>query len=201
MGFLKQDAPVVDYEEWSQGHPRGEDRADGPALGRGRLRDARSCCTCSTSSRSCSTSWRLADRPDHQGHRRVHQRRVLVCRADRVREGRALHDAVRGRRARMRIRPAEQPVLPADGIDPVLVAAQDHSAATVAQPDTADQGHGSHAGRRAAVRGAAGDACGRVVLRRHRARSRRSARPSACCRCGRSGRSSACWRCSACATR
>ena len=35
-----------------------------------------------------------------------------------------LHDAVRGGRPRLRLRAAEQPVLPADGLDPVLVAAQ-----------------------------------------------------------------------------
>ena len=53
----------------------------------------------------------------------------------------------------------------------------------------------------AAVRGAAGDAGGRAVLRRHRADPGAGHRRSACCRCGRSGRSSACWPCSACATR
>ena len=75
----------------------------------------------------------LADRAEHHRHRRLHQRGVLVRRADRVPEGRALHDAVRGDRPRLRLRAAEQPVLPADGLDPVLVAAQDHSAATVAR--------------------------------------------------------------------
>ena len=48
----------------------------------------------------------------------------------------------------LRLRPAEQPLLPADGLDPVLVAAQHHSAAAVAEPDTADQGHHAHAVRR-----------------------------------------------------
>ena len=82
----------------------------------------------------------VADRARHHGDRRLHQRGVLVRRADRVPEGRAVHDAVRGRRPRLRLRAAEQPVLPADGFDPVLVAAQDHSAATVAGPRPADPG-------------------------------------------------------------
>ena len=74
---------------------------------------------------------------------------AVVDRADRVRKGRALHNAVRGRRPRVRVRAAEQPVLPADGVDPVLVAAQHHSAAAVAQPGAADEGHRAHArGRR-----------------------------------------------------
>ena len=44
----------------------------------------------------------------------------------------------------LRLRPAEQPVLPADGLDPVLVAAQDNSAATVAATDPVHQGHQPH---------------------------------------------------------
>ena len=42
----------------------------------------------------------------------------------------------------------------------------------------------------AALRGAAGDAGGRAVLRRHRAGPGAGHRRSACCRCGRSGPSS-----------
>ena len=48
----------------------------------------------------------------------------------------------------LRVRAAEQPVLPADGLDPVLVAAQHHSAAAVAEPGAADEGHRAHARRR-----------------------------------------------------
>ena len=65
---------------------------------------------------------------------------VVVDRTHRVPEGRAVHHALRGGRPRLRVRAAEQPVLPADGFDPVLVAAQHHSAATVAEPGAADQG-------------------------------------------------------------
>ena len=41
MGFLKQDISRGRLRAVEQGHPRREDRADGPALGRGRIRDAR----------------------------------------------------------------------------------------------------------------------------------------------------------------
>ena len=134
MGFLKQDAPVVDYEEWSKGT-----RAEkiGPM--------ARHWAEVGFGTPVVLhlfyvvkillyvlVAWLFA--LSHRGHRRVHRRQRLVRRADRLPEGRALHDAVRGRRAGLRVRAAEQPVLPADGLDPVLVAAQDHSAATVAQP-------------------------------------------------------------------
>jgi len=50
-------------------------------------------------SRSRSTSWRpWPAGADHDRHQRLHRFRALVRRADRVREGRALHHAVRGGR-------------------------------------------------------------------------------------------------------
>ena len=55
--------------------------------------------------------------------------------------------------------PLNNRFFPPMGSIAVLVAAQDHSAATVAEPDPADQGRRAHAGRRAALRGAAGGAC------------------------------------------
>ncbi len=140
MGFLKQEVPVVDFEEWSKGTRAREDQADGQALGRGRLRHPGGAAPVLCASRSVSTSCRRAVRAGHQGHRRLEQYRAVVDRADRLPEGRALHHAVRGRRPRLRLRPAEQPVLPADGIDAVLVAAQHHPAAAVAEPGPADQG-------------------------------------------------------------
>ena len=49
-----------------------------------------------------------------RGNGRVH-RNMAVVGADRLREGRALHDAVRGGRFRLRVRPAQQPFLPPMG--------------------------------------------------------------------------------------
>ena len=168
MGFLKPDMPVVDFAEWSKGTPLREDPADGPALGRGRLRHACRHAPVLRLQDPALHPGRLAVRAGHQGHRRLHERGAVVVGADRVPEGRALHHAVRGHRSRVRIRAAEQPVLPADGVDPVLVAAQHHSAATVAEPGAVDKGHRPRADGCPAVRGAAGGARCCAVLRRHR---------------------------------
>ena len=71
---------------------------------------------------------RLGVRVVHQPHRRFHRRRRVVDGADRVPEGRALHHAVRSRRPRLLLRAAGRPLLPADGLDPVLAAAGHHPA-------------------------------------------------------------------------
>ncbi len=169
MGFLKQDAPVVDYEEWSKGTraekivPMARHWAE---VGFGTPVVLHLFYVVKILLYVLAAWLIVLTTKGIDGFTNV---TAWYARADRVRKGRALHDAVRGRRSRMRIRPPEQQVLPAAGIDPVLVAAQHHSAATMAEPDSADQGHGTHAYRRAAVRGTAGDACARVVLRRHRA--------------------------------
>ncbi len=201
MGFLKQDAPVVDYEEWSKGTraekivPMARHWAE---VGFGTPVVLHLFYVVKILLYILVAWLIVLTTKGIDGFTNVG---AVVRRADRVREGRALHHAVRGRRARMRLRSAEQPVLPADGVDPVLVAAQHDSAATVAQPDTADQGHDAHTVRRAAVRGAAGGAGRRVVLRRHRADSGAGHHRRCAAACGRSGRSSACSRCWACATR
>ena len=138
MGFLKQDAPVVDYEQWSKGTraekivPMARHWAE---VGFGTPVVLHlfyvvkillyilggwlfALATKGIDGFTNVASWYAEP---------------IV-----FREGRALHDAVRGHRAGLRLRAAEQPVLPADGLDPVLVAAQHHSAATVAEPGAAD---------------------------------------------------------------
>ena len=132
MGFLKQDAPVIDYEEWSKGTraekivPMARHWAE---VGFGTPVVLHLFYVVKILLYILG-GWLIAlTTTGIDGFTNVG---VVVRRADRLREGRALHDAVRGRRARLRLRPAEQPVLPADGVDPVLVAAQHHSAATVA---------------------------------------------------------------------
>ena len=193
--------PVVDFAEWSRGHPLREDPPDGPALGRGRLRHACRDAPVLRLQDPALYPRRLVVRARHRGRRRLHRCRAVVDRTDRVRKGRALHHALRGRRSRVRVRATEQPVLSAIGIHPVLVAAQHHSTAPVAGPGSADEGHRAHAGRRGAIRRAAGDAGRCAVLRRHGtdSRARHPDRRGAAVADLR--RFSACWRCSACGTR
>ncbi len=64
----------------------------------------------------------------HQRHRRIHRCRRVVDRADRVRKGSAVHDAVRGHRPRLLLRAAGRSLLPADGFDPVLATSRHHPA-------------------------------------------------------------------------
>ncbi len=140
MGFLKQETPQIDFEEWSKGTraekivPMARHWAE-VGFGTPVLLHLFYVVKIAL---YILAAWLLA--LTTTGNQRLHQRRALVRRADRVREGRALHDAVRSDRTRLRLRAAEQPVLPAAGLDPVLAAARHHPAATVARPDSVDEG-------------------------------------------------------------
>ena len=132
MGFLQARYARRRLRRVDQGQPLREDPPHGQALGRGRLRHTRRDAPVLRRQDPALHPRRLAVRARHRRRRRFHQRGALVDRTDRVREGSALHDVVRGRGSRLRLRAVEQPVLPATGVDPLLVAAQHHSAATLA---------------------------------------------------------------------
>ena len=158
MGFLKPEMPRDRHRRVEQGHPQRKDPPDGQALGRGGLRHAGRHSPVLRRQNPAVHPGRLAVfRGDHRRLGRRHRRRALVRRADRVREGRALHDVVRGDRAGLRLRAVEQPVSPADGLDPVLAAPRHHPAATVAGSRPVDQGQCPHTGGCRAVCRAAVD--------------------------------------------
>ena len=166
MGFLKPDMPVVDFAEWIKGsrsekiRPMARHWAE---VGFGTPVVMHLFYVVKILLYILG-GWLFALATT--GRRRFHRRRAVVDRTDRLREGRALHDAVRGRGTWLRLRTVEQPVLPAAGIDPRPVAAQHHSAATVARPGAADEGHRPVTDRRGALRRAACGASHRLVLRR-----------------------------------
>ena len=100
MGFLKPDMPVVDFAEWSKGtrsekiRPMAEHWAE---VGFGTPVVMHLFYVVKILLYILG-GWLFA--LGHQGRRRIHRRRRLVDRTDRVPEGRALHHAVRGRRPR-----------------------------------------------------------------------------------------------------
>ena len=138
MGFLKQDTPQIDFDQWSKGAraekimPMARHWAE-VGFGTPVLLHLFYVAKIAL---YVLAAWLLTLTTREST---VSPTSRLVRRADRVREGRALHDALRGRRPRLRFGP-EQPVLPADGVDPVLAAPRHHPAATVAGSGSADQG-------------------------------------------------------------
>lgn len=68
-----------------------------------------------------------------------------------------LYTAVRGDRAGLRLWAAEQPILPADGLDPVLDEVRHHPAAAVAGSSAVDPRHQAQAGGRCPLRTAGDD--------------------------------------------
>ena len=124
---------------------------------------------------------RHAVRLVHQGNRRAHQHRFVVVGADRLPEGRVLHDAGRSRRTRLQLRSARRTVLPAPRVEPVLVAAWHDSVAAVAEPGAADRRYQPNSARCSALRCAARTSGAGLGLRRNGPNSRprhRARRPS-----------------------
>ena len=138
MGFIKPNLPVVDLPEWTK-RPRAErivpmarhiaENGFGTPLVMHVMYGVKIALY-------ILGGW--AVRVVDEGDRRVHRRRYLVVGTDRVSEGRALHDAVRGRRPRLLLRAAGRALLPTDRFDPVLAAAGHHPVATLARPGAAD---------------------------------------------------------------